>query len=237
MKKKLSLVATPIIALAAASAQADLDFGFTPYVGADIQYRHMNYKTGYGDNLYAKHQPQGNIYVGAKFHEYFGIEGGIQATQKQGRNASLYTGDTNLGVYIDSANTNIQYKTTVRTTASHLSLVGFLPISEEYRLKLIGLAGVSVLKTTVKRTHTVLVRLGVPLPNDLSPPLTNSQRKSVLRLGAGLEHMFAHNWGIRTSFIWENTNKMSLATTNDTSGRLAKPKNSLTYGLGAFVSF
>ena len=63
-------------------------------------------------------------------------------------------------------------------------------------------------------------------------------RKGVLRLGVGLQHMFAQNWGARAMINWENTNKICMRAKAPASQALAfNPKNSLTYGICAFVTF
>jgi len=225
VKKKLAFLAAPVIMLAA-SSNAQAHWGMTPYVGADVQYRSMDFQSGFGDNLFSHHEPQGNVYVGAKLHEYFGVEAGFESTTRQNKTSTLRIGGSNLGVPVTAAIS--RYNVTSRIRGSHLSLVGFLPICDQNRLKLIGLAGAAALKASFKVVN--FYSTGV-----LTPMQEFDKRKIVLRLGAGLEHMFACHWGLRGTVIWENTRKISAPTVS--SAALVKPKDSLIYSLGVFASF
>jgi len=208
-------------------------WNFTPYVGVDMQYHTMNFKPGFGDNLFSHHQLQANIYFGTTLDKYCGIEAGFQSTNQQNRTATLITGEPNLGTLIEDPNSLTKYSVTNYVRGSHLNVVGFLPLSVEYQVKLIGLVGVATLKAKFQRLNTSLVHFGVVQPT--MPADAFIQRKTVLRLGAGLEHLFVYDWGLRGTLIWENTGKIVAPT--EFSPQLVKPKNSFTYGLGAFVSF
>jgi hypothetical protein len=223
----------PLILLLLFSCKTYADWNLTPYVGVDMQYHTMDFKTGFGDNFFSHHQPQANIYFGTTLHNYFGIEAGFQSTNQQNTTATLITGDPNLGTIIQDPNSLAKYNVTSYIRGSHLNVTGFLPLSVEYQIKLIGLIGVASLKAKFQRLNTSLVYFGVVQPT-LSPD-EFIQRKTVLRLGAGLEHFFVYDWGVRGTLIWENTGKIVAPT--EFSPQFVKPKNSFTYGLGAFVSF
>jgi opacity protein-like surface antigen len=226
VKKKLAFLAAPVFMLAA-SSNAQAHWGTTPYVGADIQFRDMDFQSGFGDNLFSHHHPQGNVYLGAKLHEYFGVEAGFESTTRQNKKSTLRIDSTNLGLPVTTAVS--KYNVTSLIRGSHLSLVGFFPVCDQRRLTLIGLAGAAALKASFKVVN-FYTNTGV-----LAPMQEFNKRKIVLRLGAGLEHMFACHWGLRGTVIWENTRKISAPTVS--SAALVKPKDSLIYSLGVFTSF
>lgn len=223
----------PLIFLLFFSCQTHADWNLTPYAGVDMQYHTMDFKSGFGDNLFSHHQPQANIYFGTTLDNYVGIEAGFQSTNQQNRTATLITGESNLGTIIEDPNSLAQYTVTSYIHGAHLNVIGFLPLSVKYPIKLIGLVGVATLKAKFQRLNTSLIHFGVAQPT-LSPDVL-IRRKTVLRLGAGLEHLFVYDWGLRGTLIWENSGKIVAPT--EFSSPLVKPKNSFTYGLGAFVSF
>lgn len=248
MNKRLAILAAPLMMLAASAVTAENQWGFTPYVGADAQWRHMNFNGGLGDNLFRHEYPQGNLFAGIKLNDYLGIEVGYESTAKKNRTVYLNGGDVTAGTIVN-ANTGVQYTTTAQIKGPHANLVGSFPISEEYRLKIFGMVGVAHLKANLKRTATTVVAtLPPPFGVTIFPPSlafpngvtsTFNKRKSVLRLAGGLEHMFCNNWGVRATVTWENTHKLNtLGNIQPASGvSQIKENNSIAYGLGVFVTF
>ncbi len=72
--------------------------GCKPYVGVDMQMRHMDFQDGYGDNLLSQHSPQRNLYAGLRLNDWIGAEIGYEATRTKTRNVTLHTGDIAAGV-------------------------------------------------------------------------------------------------------------------------------------------
>src|SRR5438034_1123576 len=66
-----------------------LNLCFEPYIGADAGLRLLKYERGFGDNLFRKRLPQGALFGGFKFHEYFGLEGGYKVTTMKSKFATL----------------------------------------------------------------------------------------------------------------------------------------------------
>jgi len=235
VKKKLALITTSVALVASGNLHAENQWGLTPYVGADVQSRHMNWGKGLGDNLFAHDAMQGNVYVGVKFNEYFGVEGGYESTDKKDRNAKLSSGDINAGIPVASVPfATLQYITTSRISGHHISVTASAPISDEYRLKVLGIVGIASLKASLFRHTTSFVAGGIPLP---SPDVIFSKRKNLLRLGAGLEHMITETWGVRASLIWENTNRLKVSGVSRSASPTVQAKNSLLYSAGAFFNF
>lgn len=231
MKKKLSLIAASAILATSTVANAESMLSFTPYVGADFQYRHMNYYPNYGHNLFKHNLMQRNFYVGAKIHEYFGVEVGHQSSSSTTRTVTLGAGEIAAGAAPIQAGRRVVFNSTNRVNGLHANIIGFLPVSEEHKLKLIALVGITSLRTNFEKN---VVSINGTAMNVITKFVN---RKNLLRLGGGLEHMITERWGVRASLIWENTARLQMPAQNPTQTGLVKPKNSLIYGFGAFVRF
>jgi opacity protein-like surface antigen len=241
MKKKLALLTAPIALLAASATMAANPFGdVRPYVGIDAESRHMNFQKGFGNNLFNHNYPQGNLYAGLRLNEYLAVEAGYEATERKTKTSTLLTGDTSLGIIIprDPDTGSLlqpKFNSQIQIKGPHASLVGMFPISDANRLQLIGTVGLAHLKTSISRTLVVLNGTAVPTGTDGSLT-TFVKRKSVLRLGAGIQHMINCNWGVRAMLKWENSNKLKLNSKED-QRLYVNPKNSIIYSLGAFFNF
>ncbi len=244
VKKKLGLLVAPALMLGV-SMNAFADFALTPYIGADAQLRYLDFKRGFGDNLFKHNSPQGNAYVGLKFNQFVGIEMGYQATKKQRKSLYLTAGQVNLGTVVpqsmilknglSSQISPISYTTQEKTQGFHMNIVGFYPIFPEYGLELFGSVGITQLKTNFSR-QTLSVG-GVPPLN--SSILKFKKRKNIFRANIGLQQMITDCIGFRGTVGWENTAKFNkitphVVTPNLTEVRL---KNSIIYSLGLFRRF
>ena len=78
------------------------------YYGLDLGVQHIGFKPGYGDNLFPTDLPMSNLFVGFKFNDYFGIEGGYQSTVEQERITTLFAGNKVLGKVIPSNINNVK---------------------------------------------------------------------------------------------------------------------------------
>lgn len=205
-----------------------------PYVGADVQSRNMEFKKGFGDNITKKNYPQGNVYVGLKLNQYVGLEAGYERTKNVKKTTNLVASDMFLGIPLSSADPafTTQVNTKTKISAFHASIVGFLPLSEEYRLQLIGSLGIA-------RTNLNMV-LEIP-DSDLRAEF--SRKKWVPKIGVGLQHMLTCQMGIRAMAGWEGTAPGSKSVQDirplnaPQSQRTARIKNSFSAGLGLFYNF
>ena len=237
MKKRLALITTSVALATSSAANAENQWGLTPYVGADVQSRHMNWSKGLGDNLFAHDAMQGNVYVGVKFNEYFGIEGGYESTSKKDRNVILNAGDIVTGNIINARMTSANVIATSHLHGTHINFVSSFYISETNRLKFLGSLGVISLRAKLTKKLINYMDLGVPVDYSSRPSILYNKRKHVLRIVAGLEHMLTDAWGVRGSITWENTNRLKIPSLNGATPSLAQPKNAIAYGLGAFITF
>lgn len=229
VNKKLTILAAPVIALTVSTATANDWWHVRPYVGADVEWRHMGLPNDLGGNLFKHDYPQGNIYAGVQLNEYIGVEVGFEATERKTRVANIPANtifnNTTEDLY------NLDFNSTASIKGPHANLVGFLPLHQTIELELIGMVGIANLKGNFTRTFVKEDGL-VTLP--LLDKFT--KRKNVLTLGAGLQHMFLENWGVRGMIKWENTNRFKIALEEDTK-QITKLKNSIIYSIGAFFKF
>lgn len=211
---------------------ATTERAFAPYVGGDIQIRNMPFKQGFGYDLFKKESLQGNFYLGFKVNKYVGFEIGHQVANKKTRNASttstvrLSQGQAFPGAIPGQMGTR-------QIKGWNLNVIGFLPVSSEYKMSMIGIAGLSALEAKLK--YTLIQTLGA---QSVMRQIEFKQRKNVLRLGGGIQKMFSDSFGVRATVVWENTSRFNNITQNDAlRSYTAKLKDSWTYGIGAFVMF
>lgn len=243
MKLKLSLLSAPIIMLAASTSSADSNFfdnSLTPYIGADAQFRQMKFDPNRGANVFKKNFPQGNIFAGLKFSDYVGIEVGFEGTNKRSRNSRILPSQYSVGgepVQPNDAAHPSRFQdniSTARIHGPHVNMVGTFALLDDPRLALIGSIGVSRLKMSLRYTAHIDDEGFLGISRNFV------QRKSILRLGAGIQHMITDCIGVRGVLSWENTGKFNHILPRETGVHpsvFAAVKNSFSYGFGVFVNF
>ncbi len=242
MKKTLAILATPIIMLSATSAVAGHKLWdsatMAPYVGFEAQWRHMNFDAGRGDNLFNHNSPQGNLFVGLQLNKYLGVEGGYQATSRKTRSTFAEAGDVVAGTTL-IAGEAARFDSTMYIHGPHINITGTYPICKDYKLDLIGLVGMARLQAKFTRSATWTSQNGF-----LPAPATRKfqKKRSVLKLGAGLQHMLTDKWGVRGMVVFENTSRLD-APAVSTNGGIVQPgqfisaKNTVNYSFGTFIKF
>lgn len=232
MKKKL-LFAAPTLMLAVSTVSASClpKLELTPYIGADAQWRNTIFKQNFGKNIFKTNYPQGNIYAGVQFSDYLGVEGGFEGTSRVTRSNFISAGTVVLGVPALDEMVIAQSS----FDGWHASVVGYLPIRNEWRCSLVGSVGFTSLRVKLNEITT-------PAGTAEVFPLAFAKRNSVLRLGAGIRHFFNDCMGFRAMVFWENTRKFkSVTTISPFPERIlpetAKLKDSVIAGLGLFVQF
>lgn len=212
------------------------------YLGVDAQVRHIGFEKNYGNNLFKKDYPQGNVFGGFKLNQCIGIEVGYEATITRTAKNFIPEGSIIAGETIPTLNTDLAEVGPILCSSSfqikgwHADIMGFLPVCEEYRFDLIGSVGLARLEAYPK-----IFRLGDAV-GDLNPATRfrafPDTRKTVLRLGLGAQQMLAECVGIRFLVGWENTSRFNnIRSINPNTRALVKLDNSWNYGLGAFVEF
>ncbi len=222
-------------------ASAD-DFVFN--LGMDAQVRSMPLQQGFGSNIVKKSYPQGALYGGIKFNDYFGLELGYQRSITAKRKERLDSDGVSyfgVGLALDPDDYETS-RSTVSSQGLYTGLLGFLPISEEYRLK--GIASVGVVRMKTKITSAL----------DLFDPFSNTtvinnsqfnfvQTKWIPKLSVGIQHMINDHLGVRALAGWEKTSEfdhiVGVNAKNSVPSKTlyASLKNSTTLGLGLFYDF
>src|SRR5579872_7320692 len=139
MKKLLSLCALAGSVLAFASPS----FGFTnfneafwemhdsarPFIGVDVQRRHMDFQGNFGDDLFADRFTQFDIYGGLKIFDYFGLSVGYERTGTKDEEVTFAAGDNYLGMLLSSPSVFIgDHETKAEIKGIHFDVMFFYPI-------------------------------------------------------------------------------------------------------------
>jgi len=223
MNKKFPLLAAPLVLLAASTA-ATASSEITPYAGLDAQWRHMDFTSGLGNNLFRHDFPQGNFFVGARFCDYLGIEAGYEATAKKTRTTILGPGALVGGFPLFG---QVIFNSTAYIHGPHINLMAFVPICN---LELLGMVGLGRLKATFRTT--LLAEENEPFANTITTNFNG--RKSIIRLGGGIQGSMTECWSLRATAIWENTSRFKFVNRKNFT---IHSKNSIIYSIGIFRTF
>ena len=231
----VSVMAFPAFALESA------DFDFSSNAGLDAQWRSMPLQKGAGDNVIKKGYHQGAAYLGLRLNDLFGLELGYQKSLTANRK-TVFTNPTS-NYFSSTADLVLPDSLLSYGTASikgpYVGLLALLPISDEYRLKLIASAGMARLQANLQ-SNMYIVQRNIP-GFDFS--LGFSKTAWVPKLSLGLQHMINDHWGVRTMVGWEKTSKFKrmqgtyLDNGAQSSAYFASLKNSTTAGVGIFYKF
>lgn len=234
MKGKIGLIMIPSLLVMNPAKAFFCDWDFSPYVGADIQRRHLSFPTNNGSNVFKKNARQGNVYLGTKFNNCLGLEVGYENTAKTSRNVRLVTGQFEVG----GAPLGLAFQDTYGATRLygwHIDLMGYYPLLSCYPLELVGSVGLARLKA--KLISTALVDEVAPVV--FNPSRNFVQKRTVARITGGLQYTFPNCMGIRATVGFENTNRFKHITARETADPnvFATMKNSFIYSIGGFVYF
>lgn len=263
--KKLSILAAPLITLAAGTVSANMgSLNLAPYAGFDVQSRDQNFTKGVSKDLFEKKSAfQSNFFVGTKFNDCFGIEASYFQSETKSKNATVVAGDDYFSNIIgaDSASflsspavgnaiTRINTTSKYKINGFQATLIGFLPINHKFSL----FAGVGVSRTILRLSHKIHNFADSGGNSNLigirNNQLDFSKTKTIPRIIVGAEHLFTKHLGVRGSILWEQmskfkniTPKTPMVTINATTGNsqsvnsILNLQNSMTYGLGLFYKF
>jgi len=171
----LSATVIPAFAFAAAD-----NFFFKPYVGTDYQYTYMDY-TNAADGLFSSSLHGVNGHVGARIHQYFGIEGGYLWTGEAGKDNISGSG----------------LNTRIRLHGFNADLLGYLPVGTSKRFELIGTIGGSYLTANVRASGA---GFGTGSDSEWKP-----------RFGAGAQYWLTDKLNLRGIVRYQDANFSGLA--------------------------
>lgn len=232
--KAFKMMIAPLIFLLSSFSFANTapQWALRPYVGIDAEIRFMHFKDDFGGNLLPHRFFQGNGYGGILLNSHIAVEIGYEGILARTKTVTLHTGDLVNGVGLSSNLSPANFKSKIKLKGPHVDIVGFYYFYDNSPLHLIGSIGAVNLKGTVFRQVTEFAGASVAINR------SSSGSKTVLRLKGGLQYLYDDNWGVRATFGWVNTRKMTI-TAND-GGRTSfyfKPKDSTVYDLGLFWRF
>lgn len=214
-----------------------------PYVGIDQQVRHIQFDSGFGDNLFHKNYLQSNLFAGIKFNEFFGVEVGYEWTYRRTRSARVPEGEILLGQLVprglnDTVNS-------FKIEGFHISLLGDFQVPKHDKLHFTVRVGLARLKSNLIFRPIGVSGIEVDEDGDEFPfaqinsdaeiaenSLSFTSKKVVLRVGAGIQYNLTQHVTIRGTIDWENTAKFDQLVAIKSSPLRAGLKNSINYGIG-----
>jgi len=222
-----------LLSAVAAAGSANADFGdVCPYVGIDYYHAWMkgkNFTRANGNvvefsRLLPKSYPGVSLYIGAKFHEYFGLEFGVETSTTKSRTLS----DSDKAAFGIPSSTAAKFK--VRRSGAHLDLVGTLPLNECFDL--LGFVGWGWIKPKVSFDE-------VDQSGDHTITPASAKGKSVARVAVGASYLITDTIGLRAKLGWEGTSVLKVNTVNmiGEGSKVKLFKDSMTASIGAFVKF
>lgn len=215
-------------------------FNPSAYLGFDWQMRHMSWARNFGNNLFKKNYPQGNLFLGFKFNDYVGLEVGYQATVTRTRYSRLGAGSTALGIPVGSPPAffpPVTHRSNSQFKGWNGAINGYLPVYLPDCVYLFGGIGFSHLKL-FQRDLIVQDRIDPFAINRFSS--TFKKNKTVLALTGGALIKLDEVTAFRLKIGWENTSKFKTLLAREHFnqngiGRL-RTRNSFVYGLGIVIN-
>lgn len=207
----------------------------SPYVGIDGQLNRMQFKKGYGDNLFPKHYSQSNLYAGIKLDGSFSLEAGYTSEAVRTKYSKLYETDCCLGADIPKMLSPAIFKSYIKIRGYHLGFANTFCEPTWESVRILWGAGVGLLRAEAERKT---IELSIP-PVSFSSSRHFKKDKAVLRLMLASEYKFKNNLGIRGSLFFLQTSKMVMVAepTASPTTPVIRPMDSLVYSLGVSYEF
>lgn len=241
------IVITGLMMSSSTFAFFNQDWILQPQLGFDVNLRTQSFDRGFGKEHFAGHYPDTNFYVGAKLHQYIGLELGYEHMYPLQKTQYYFDTSTDGGAYIPVLGTSLLagqdgelFFSKAKANGVYLDLIGLLPICKE-RTHLTASVGIAWMTMHYETVFTS--------PNQAStlPAYWHSGSQALARLGVGVRHLISDNFGVRLQAQWQNTAQLDAAVPLQVGfgGVLtpasaqdyytAKPKNSFVVGLGFFL--
>lgn len=238
-KKKYSISAAAIgLTLVGSSVNCFADAicfeNIKPHVGFNVLQMQTKFKSGYGDNLFKKNLPAGEIYAGVAINDYFGVNVGYYSSSKKNRDATLVTGDVNLGYILPAGASPAVTENNVKLSGAFIDLEGNLPINS-YNLSLFASIGIEHAKMKLQRN--ILSTHGNPYPVNLKTTEL-SGKKTLFRLNTGINKNINTNIALRALIGWKNLSQLKASGVTPSGLNVrSQPKNNINYGIGIQYTF
>jgi len=230
-RKQLSAFILGLLSLVAEPSANALET-FKPYAGFDMQQRTVKMVPGFGEGLFNKRVPQGNIYAGFNFHEYFGIEIGQQFTQGSTRIALASEGNIFLGGSVRAGGFDVT-ESNFQMLGSHANITGRIPLPVANSHLILSAGAVALkIKSTVK---FIASEFGAVY--DETQNLAFSSRRVIPQMAGGLGFDITNNIRLRFLTGYEITSKFKNIHSKINQGFIMSFKNNIAVGLGVNAKF
>lgn len=231
MIQKLAIVILGLALSPLAHAYIFDDCAVRPWMGIDLQGRHIGMDHDFGGNIFKKDIVQYNVYGGVRILDYLGLVVGFEETENLGRNVGLAPGAVYLGVPLDAPE---YHETQTKIKGFYVDLMAFFPICPQYCLDFFVSGG--VVRNTLQLADHLTSDNGIIEPT----PLVRTYRETSTgaRASLGLQTIFCEHVGLRAIVSWENTSRFNNVkpTERPDADTNVNIKDSFIYGLGIFIT-
>lgn len=220
----------------AASCMPTLSFCFDPYIGVNAGMRYMNWPRNFGGNVFKREYPEGDLYLGTNFNQYFGFQFGYKTTTTRYQFSSL-SNDIDLGLPTEPGPqidlTRAQFK------GWHGEFIGYVPVLFPDCLYLYGTLGLTRFELFQKDN---ILEVGTNPPGTpirlAAAGRTFKRNRTVFSMSLGIETFIDEKFGFRVFAAWDNLARFkSIPAQEFTSPAVLQLKNSYTYGIGLVMRF
>lgn len=207
------------------------------YVGADVLHNQNKFKTDYGLNIFSDDgSTLFNIYLGHYFASLLGFECGYEQIVTRHSVAYVSPGTSQFGIPVFTSLSSNVYKTKKSLQGFNFNYVPQFKISKS--ISIIAVLGLSYLETTDQMDLVLFDGAAATTAEQANYKLRFVEQKIIPRLGLRLQYIFSKYFGIRVSYVWENTALLqptAVRQINPNQTLQAKLTNSSAFGLGVFI--
>lgn len=209
------------------------DDSFIGLLGADFEYTHIG-ANGDWKNLVATGLPGGNVYVGARFFDHFGINFGYDFTNRRSKSHTFSNGESIFGVPVTlPPGVPFTATNTYRLEGWYLDAMGYVPFWNCFDFILT--VGYGSMRAKLTDSFTLPL---TPTPVEI----TTSRYAGMVRAGIGVQYMVTTNMvSIRGMLRWKQTAKIHLTSIDDfvqlQFGETQPFRDAVTFGIGVFLSY
>lgn len=224
----------------AAAKQQAMTNDYKPYFGVFTRMNRFTWERGFGNNLFRRDVPQGEIFLGTQYGQYLSFDVGYQTSATKRKLATLGGTDEFLGLRVASiSDPPLSALSFVQTKGPYTHVNAILPLTEIFpslgsNIGVLGQVGIVNLQIT-HRVH--LIKDAVDNFDITFFNRFYKNRKVIPRLGLGVQYQPSkQTWGFRFMANWENTKRLGqLYIENNNRFRgIVKMKNAYSYGVGIF---
>jgi hypothetical protein len=183
-----------------------------------------------------KNNNQGNVYMGFKLNEHWGVEVWRESTFTKVKQVTLKEGEVINGMPLPDDLSPATFLTSLKTKGPHASIVFSHAIFNPMPINFVGSLGLSHVTIRAFRDN-------ISFGKGQLPGTSRLMKKStlVLRPMAGLQYNFENGLSLRASFSWLNTSGKRIQSKDSDSLRMRnKPsvylKDSFVSGVGFLVN-